>query len=279
MDKNISLKEKTITGVKISAVITTYRGVIDFVLNLILVRLLVPEVFGSMAFAFIIVNLAGMLSTISSSSAIVQRKEEKIEEYLDVAFTIEIFLSVIAALILFAAAPYLLTHLGKPELSFFSQMMALTLPLNKLAFPVIVFVRRLDFKKANIAVAISVPLSAVTTIVTALLGYGIWCFFWGALVSGLTSAIVIWKIIPYRPKLDFDQHIFKKLVRFGMPLTGSAVLAYYYWNVDDFMVGTMLGAEQLGFYWLAFKIPHYILNAQNSITSVVFPAFARAESD
>jgi len=90
---------------------------------------------------------------------------------------------------------------------------------------------------------------------------------------------VVWKIIPYRPKIDFDSKTFKELAKFGLPLTGSALLAYYYWNVDDFMVGTMLGAEQLGYYWLAFKFPHYILNAQNSITSVVFPVFARTENN
>ncbi len=279
MGKNISLKERALKGAKITTAMTAYKGLIEFGVNLILIRLLAPEVFGSMAFAFIAVNLARILATISGSSAIIQRKDDKIEKDLDVAFTVEFLLSILAAGILFITAPYIMSKLGKPELSFFTQMIALTLPINKLALPGVIFTRILDFKKANIAPAISIPISAVTTVLLALSGFGIWCFFWGAIVGSVISATVVWKIIPYRPKIDFDSKTFKELARFGLPLTGSALLAYYYWNVDDFMVGTMLSAEQLGYYWLAFKIPHYILNAQNSVTSVVFPVFARAEND
>lgn len=279
LEENLSLKEKTITGAKIVTAMVAYKSLIEFGVNLILIRLLAPDIFGSMFFAYILANLVGMFATISSGHAIIQKKDDKIEKYLDIAFTVELFLSILAAVILFTTAPYIMVWLGKPELSFFTQMIALTLPINKLALPGVIFTRRLDFKRANIAPAISIPVSGCITVLLALLGFGIWSFFWGTMAGSIISALVVWKIIPYRPKIDFNSKTFKELAKFGLPLTGSALLAYYYWNVDDFMVGTMIGAKQLGYYWLAFKIPHYILNAQNSITSIVFPAFARVEND
>lgn len=279
MKSHLSLREKTITGAKITTSVTAYNSLIDFGANLVLIRLLAPDIFGAMTYALIMVSLVGMFLTLSSKSAIIQRKDDKIEKHIDVAFTVELMLSICAMGILFIASPFVMTMLEHPELSLFTQMIALTLPINQLALPGVIFMRNLDFRKANIAPVISITVKAVITVACALSGLGIWSFFWGILGGSIVSAIVVWQIIPYRPKIDFDGKTIRELSKFGLPLTGTAILAYCYWNVDDLMVGSLLGAEQLGYYWLAFKIPHYILNAQNSVTSVVFPALARAEND
>ena len=174
MYKESNLKDKTIAGVKITTAMTAYRGFIEFGSSLILIRILAPEIFGSMVFALLVVNFVGMLSNLSSSSAIIQRKEEDINDYLDVAFTSELILSIFFCLLLFCIAPSLIIKFGKPELSFFTQINALIIPVNKLSFPSVIFRRNLNFTKEYIGPAISLPLNFSLTIFLAFLGFGIW---------------------------------------------------------------------------------------------------------
>ena len=279
MGQEQNLRVKALSGVKINASVTLYKTTLDLVSRLVLIRILAPQIFGLMSYAYIITGFVGMFTTVSSQSAVIQKRGTKIEEFIDVAFTIEFLLSAIGAIALFFFAPLIVRRLGKPELTFFTQMMSLTIPLSRLSFLNIIFTRNLDFKRANIAPAVATPINIVITILLAILGYGIWSFFWGGLASNAFSAFIVWKIVPYRPKLRLNRKILSDLIRFGLPMTGSGILAYFYWHIDDFMVGTMLGAQQLGYYWLAFKIPHYFLKAQGVISGVAFSAFSRAKDD
>jgi O-antigen/teichoic acid export membrane protein len=58
---------------------------------------------------------------------------------------------------------------------------------------------------------------------------------------------------------------------------GSSILIFFYWNIDYYMVGKTLGQTQLGYYWLAFELSHYLLKARTAINSVVFPSFSRLQ--
>ena len=276
---NESLKSKALSGVKINSLMVLYKSSLDFISRLVLVRLLAPEIFGLMAYAYMITSFFGRFATISGQSAIIQKKDDKVNDFIDVAFTIELFLSIIATVVLYFSAPFLMRQLRKTELTFFVQMLSLTMPLVALTFPGVIFTRNLRFKHANISPAIVTPVNIIITLILAILGYGIWSFFWGTLISSIVSICIIWSIIPYKPKLRFSRKISNDLIKFGLPLTGSGILAHFYWNVDDFIVGTMLGAQQLGYYWIAFKLPHYFISAQAIISKVIFPAFSRAKDD
>ena len=279
MDQQQDLKVKVLSGIKINSLMALYQTTLDLISRLVLIRMLAPQIFGLMTYAYIFTGFVGMFATVSGQSAIIQKRGNKIQEFVDVAFTIEFLLSVIGAVILFFFAPLILDRLGKPELTFFVQMISLTMPLSRLSFLNIMFTRNLDFKRANIAPAVATPINILITISLAVLGYGIWSFFWGGLASSILSAFVVWKIVPHRPKLRLNRKVSRDLLRFGLPLTGSGILGYFYWHIDDFMVGTILGAQQLGYYWLAFKIPHYFLRAQGIISQVVFPAFSRTKDN
>ncbi|MFT5367940.1 MAG: O-antigen/teichoic acid export membrane protein [Candidatus Latescibacterota bacterium] len=89
----------------------------------------------------------------------------------------------------------------------------------------------------------------------------------------------MWLWVPYRPRWTFERRRAVDMIRFALPLSASGLLSYWYWRIDDFWVGKLLGDDQLGYYWMAFTIPHTILGYVENLDRVTYPAFAKAEND
>lgn len=273
------LKLKTIKGIRNTSVLASYKIIFDVASRLILIRILVPNIFGLMTFAYLIKGFVSTTATLSSEKALIQKKKVD-QTFFNTAATSELILSLIGAGLIFLLSSYLMDFLGKPELTTFVRALSLTIPLTTYTITLRSYLTRiLDFKKANLAAFITTPLGALIIIIFAQAGFGIWSFFWADLIVGILNLMIVWRVLPTKPKLNINFKAFSKLKKFGLPLTGSASLGYFYWNIDDLIIGIMLGMRALGFYWLAFKIPHYILRAQAGITEVAYPAFSRAKND
>src|SRR5262249_46468089 len=84
----------------------------------------------------------------------------------------------------------------------------------------------------------------------------------------------------FRVRLSLNYPEIKSIVRFGMFQTGTSLVNYLGNRFDQFMIGTLLGPQALGYYsmaWLLMVEPVYRLNP--IITSVAFPVFAQRQDD
>ncbi len=279
MNDSESLTSKTIRGIKNNFLLTVFKVIFELGSRIILVRILAPEIFGLMVFAHLVRGFVVNMSTFSSDKALIQRNEVD-GNFLNTAVTIEIISSFIGAALLFSFSPFLMSFLERPGLVTFVQALSLTIPISVTALVLRAYmIRVLDFKKANISLYIATPINALVIVILAILGFGIWSFFWGELISSLLQLVILWLVLPIKPRLRLDFAVIKKIIPYGIPLTGSSFLIYFYWNVDDFLVGMILNVEQLGFYWLAFKIPHYILHFLRGLADVFFASFSRTENN
>ncbi len=265
-------------GLKAVGALTGFRVVFQTVTQLALVRLLLPEAFGIIAFASIILELFKLLTSLHAGKLIIQRRDN-VREYLNTAFTIELILSAIAAAVIILFSPFLMRLLDKPEMIVYTQVLAFSLIINVMITPRAIFERDLHFWKANIPTFIKIIAEAIIIISLALAGFQVWSIIIGMLAGELVEAVFVWIMVPYRPRLTFNREIASQVVRFGLPLSLSSLLAYFYWHLDDFTVGKLLGNAQLGYYWLAFKFPHYIWQTHVAMGTIVLPAFSRTNSD
>src|SRR4030043_584437 len=94
-------------GLKAVGALTGFRFVFQTVTQLALVRLLLPEAFGIIAFASIILELFKLLTSLHAGKLIIQRRDN-VREYLNTAFTIELILSAIAAAVIILFSPFLM---------------------------------------------------------------------------------------------------------------------------------------------------------------------------
>jgi len=269
---------KSVRGVLIVMGVTALQFGVKFGTQLILARILVPECFGVMAFAWTVVGFVNTFSSLRGDRFIVKAKEN-IQTVINNTFTVDLLLSAFLIVTLVFLSPSAMRLAGKPELTPVVRLLALTLLYNPFAQPKALFERTLDFKYANIPVVVGIVAEATVSIPLALAGYGVWALALGRLSKFALESAVIWFIAPYRPSLTLDSGVVRDIVDYGWPLMGAAALVFFYWNVDYYMVGILLGDEQLGYYWLAFQMTQYLLVAREALSKVVFPAFCRLESD
>jgi len=129
---------------------------------------------------------------------------------------------------------------------------------------------------------ISKLVSFVVAVILAWQGYGIYALVIAYLASVAVSVVlvIITGIKYHKPGLYFKLKDLKGFFSFGMFQTGSSIVNYFNYQVDDLLVGKLLGLELLGIYTIAKNIvmrPTQIINP--IVTQVSFPLMAKVQHE
>lgn len=141
-------------------------------------------------------------------------------------------------------------------------------------------VRDLQFKRlAGIEVS-SVCVAATTAIAAAYAGLGVWALVLQQLVTVTTSTILQWSLSAWRPSIKFDRAAIRTLLPFSANLLGFSAANYWIRNVDNLLIGRILGPAPLGIYNRAYAIM-LLPTAQISqlLGGVMFPMLARIQHE
>ncbi len=273
MDRQKVINKST-RGLAIVLGTTGVQYVIALAIQMVLARLLEPENFGAFAFANIVVMFFATLTSLHGEKFLIKEKDD-LQSKLNNIFTLELTLSGIFIVLILWVAPYLLNFLGKPEITTLVQFLIFALFYGPLSRPKCLFEKELSFWKARFPSLCAQVISGVCAITLAYMGYGVWSLIASHLIFSVSEIIIIWAISPYRPHFCWDPKIIRDVAGYGMPLLGSSFLIFLYWNVDYYIVGDLLGPQQLGYYWFAFQTTHFFLKLRSAIFSVVYPAFTK----
>jgi O-antigen/teichoic acid export membrane protein len=187
--------------------------------------------------------------------------------------------------ILFGATLTLLTAaLGPAAAVFFHQPgLTLMLPVLGLRF----FLRSfgathyalaqkwIDFRPRTLAELSESIMRGLTGIALALAGLGAWSLVIAYLAGTLSLTLMLWALVPWRPRLKPTRSDLPRLLRFGGKLTAVDILAAIQSQTDYVFVGRFLGAGSLGLYTLAYRLPTILLGGLTVVAGrVLFPAYA-----
>ena len=157
------LKRKTINGVAWSAVERfSVRGV-QFVLGLVLARLLTPSDYGLIAMLTVFMSLSYVFIDGGFANALIQSKNRTEEDYSTV-FYINLSLSVFFYFLLFFSAPYIARFYNQPELELIARVYMLNLIVNSFV----------SINRVKVTIDLNFKIQARIT-------------FWSALISGITG--------------------------------------------------------------------------------------------
>lgn len=249
-------------------------------ISIVIARVLGPDDFGTYAVA--LVALAAVLSfnELGVSLAIVRWQEDPRRMAPTVAT-----ISVVASLLFFAVAlvltPAFTTMMGDPAATDVVSVMLLCVPLNGLAAaPAALLQREFMQGKRTIADQVNIWLGAGLSVILALLGWGAMSLSIARVVAStvFTVMLILFSPAPYR--FGWDRELVGPLLRFGLPLAGSSIIVFAVAYADQVVVGSMLGAQALGFYLLAFNLASWPVSMLSQPVRAVAPAaFARIQHD
>ena len=172
---------------------------IQFILTIILARLLSPDDYGIIAMPAIFLAIAQVLIDSGFANALI-RKPDLNERDLSTAFYFNVVVGVVAYFILFFASPLIADFFNTPILSNLLKVTALVIFLNSLGIvQQAVMTKRMDFKTQAIISAISTFTSGVIGVWMAYSGYGVWALVFQQVSAALIRVILLWVYGKWHP--------------------------------------------------------------------------------
>jgi PST family polysaccharide transporter len=250
-------------------------------LGLVLARLLTPADFGIYAIALAATDLMVHINDGGLVAATVQWRG-RLDEMAPTATTLTVLFSTVVYGIFWFAAPSFAGLAGSPDaVPVVRLLTAVILIDGVVAVRVGTVLRDFQQDKVTKATVAGFVVNAVLAISLALHGAGPYSFAGGQIAgAAVTGALLFMSTkIPFR--IGFDRAIAARLMRFGVPLAGSAGLEAILLNTDYVVVGRIIGATALGLYLIAFNISGWVQGIVGAaVRYVSIPSFSRlAEQD
>ena len=275
-----SLKGKAVKGVLWNAVNTYSMKGLQFVLGIILARLLSPSDYGLVGMTSIFFAISSVFIDSGFGSALVQKKDRNEDDYCTV-FYVNFVVSLFFYCVLFVIAPLVANFFEQPLLKDLMRVSALTLIINAL-----VSTSRnklyvaVDFKTlTKISVSSSV-VSGVVALCCAFSGYGVWTFVIQGLVSTFVYALLLFYFVRWIPKRKFSKSSFQKLFGYGSKILVASLITVLYDNIYNFIIGKKFSATSLGYYTKGNGFASFAGNNTASILqSVAFPVLSDIQDD
>lgn len=245
------------------------------VVQIVLARLLAPEIFGTVAKVTIITSILMVFVDSGMANSLIQKKDP---DDLD-------FSSVFYFNLVFCLAIYVILYFTAPLLSRFYKDEALTTIIRVLGLTIIVsgvrnvqqayVSKTLQFKRFFFATLGGTLFSAVLGIAMAYMGYGVWALVAQQLTNVTVNTAILWLTVDWRPKLMFSLKRLGSLLSYGWKLLVSGLLETVYQRLREILIAVFYTDADLAYYNRGNSLPLLLVeNINSSIDSVLLPVLS-----
>ena len=253
---------------------------IQFIVQIVLARLLLPEDYGIIALVIIFTSIAGVFVQSGLNTALIQKKDADQADFSSV-FYLSLFIACFIYIILFCAAPFIAAFYGITQITMVLRVLSITLffgAFNSIQNAVVA--RKLQFKKLFFSSTGAILVSGTVGIYMAHKGYGVWALVGQQISNQLLVTLILWFTVRWRPRLVFSFGRVKGLFSFGWKLLASALIDTIYRDLRSLIIGKMYNPAVLGFYNRGQQFPALIVsNIDGSIQSVMFPVLSSQQDN
>lgn len=253
---------------------------ISFFVSIILARLLLPEDYGLIALVMIFITVLGVFIDSGFGRALIQKKDADDVDFSSV-FYVQMAVCCVLYVLMFFAAPWIAEFYHQPGLVPIVRVLSISLLFSGLNSVQGAYVsRHMIFKRFFYTTIGATLVSAVIGISMAYQGYGVWALVAQSLTNGVVSTLILWKTVPWHPRLVFSFSRVRGLFSFGWKLLVSGILDTFYNQLWQLIIGKVYSPADLAFYNRGYSFPNLIVsNIDSSINSVLLPAMSSEQDD
>lgn len=274
------LKKQTVSSVKWLVGSSFLQKAISVGTTVILARILNPSIFGLYALAFVAIDALGLFKSMGFDSALIQRKDD-VEKAANTAFFIIPIMGISLYLILSISAPLIGKFLNNQEVVGVIRALGIIFVISCFGrVPAAFLEKNMQFKKVSFIEVSTGIIFSTSAIIFAILGMGVWSLVIAYILKTINLNILTFIFSKWRPKLEFDKKIALEMFHFGKFLFLGGIVWFLKMNLDNLLVGRLLGVTALGLYAIAFNITNFGADYFGGrVYRVIFPAFSKIQSD
>lgn len=247
----------------------------QFLVSIVLARLLLPEQFGIIGMLSLFMAVAQSLLDSGFGSALLQKKDANQIDMSSV-FYFNLGIGIVLTALLWCLAPWIADFFSEPLLVPLTFLMALNITINAFGLvPVTLLVKRMDFRRLLVINLIAVAAGGVAGILAALAGLGVWSLVIQSMFTALLKTAVAWLASRWAPSLICSISALKTMFGFGSRLLISGLLDTFFQNIYTLFIGKLYSATDLGFFVRAQSMQAMAVQpASSALSRVMLPALA-----
>lgn len=247
--------------------------------NLILTRLLYPDLFGLMALTNIFIIGLQLFSDLGTGWSVVQNKRGDDPVFLNTAWTVDVIRGFILWFGCLVIAWPIATLYKHPELLWLIPIVGITTIFSGFESTAVAQLERnLDVQKQVVFELTTQAVGIIIMIVWAMIAPSIWALVMGGLAS--TGLKMVWSHFLFpgsSNQFAWDKAALKDLLNLGRWIFLNTALTFLAEQADRLMLGDLFSLRLLGIYGIAFTLsdmPYKVV--MNISNKVIFPAISKS---
>ncbi len=272
--------KNTVSGFSWQTMLKVITTVVTLGKIMVIARILSPQDFGLFSLIAIALGLAESTTQTGVNITILQSKRS-IGYFIDTAWVIAIARGLIIGIIMVLMGVGMSNYYGEPRLRVLISIAALIPIVKGFINPSIVsFHKNLEFLKDSTYRLSLLVVEALFAIMFAFLFKDVIALVFSMLAAGFFEVFISFILFKERPRFEYVSSRAKVIFSNTKGLSISAALSYLNENVDDFLLGKIIGTHSLGLYHNAYSLGHKTnYEFAKSINHSTLPIFSKIADD
>jgi lipopolysaccharide exporter len=269
-------KQHAVAGFSVQSLQKIFVLALNFIKIVILARLLQPNDFGLFSLVMIAIGLTESFTQTGINITIVQSKKN-INYFLDTAWVIAIVRGFFIALIMLLLS-FVMRDFYQESLLFPLIAVAAFIPIIKgFINPAITkWQKTFRFGREGFYHALHLSAEVLAQIVLAYFLRSVWALVLGVIFAAFFEVLISFIMNQEKPKFHYHSKRAKYIFHNAKSLMLASFFSYLNDNADDFVIGKLLGAHQLGIYHNSYSLSHKVnYELSKSAHHGLMPVFAK----
>jgi O-antigen/teichoic acid export membrane protein len=245
--------------------------------NILLARMLAPEMFGIMLLINTLRTGTELLSDIGIGQSVVRSTRGTDRAFLDTAWTIQLCRGVVLMLVMLVLAIPLGSFYDHPQLSLILVLVSSTFLFIGLQSPEIFLIQRdMRLKQRAVYDLSSTAVQCSMTIALAYFFPSVWALVWGLILSTLFTTVMSYMFAPFRlPKLSWHKDHVSEILSFGKWIFLSTAIYFAAISTDKVYFSSVLPLALVGVYSVSRTFSDMLASLSQRVGAfLVFPKVA-----
>lgn len=274
------MKSKAASGLAWTSFEKVGQEVIQFVIGIIIARILAPEDFGVVGMTAIFLALANTIVDSGFGSALIQKKDRTEADY-STCFYFNILVGFAIYGILWIAAPWIADFYRTPILTDVVRVLGIAFIINSLSISQTArMTAEMQFRQMSVITIVAQLVTGLVGLVLAMTGWGVWALVFQQIASGAVRLIGMEIALKWVPSLQFSRQSFRHLFGFGSKILCSSIINTVYNNLYTLVIGRAFLPSDVGYYTRANQTAALPTNSLTQVVmKVAYPMMAQVQDD
>ncbi len=253
---------------------------VQFIISILLARLLSPKEYGQVAIATIFINIANVIIQNGFATALIRKKEDNQDDYNSVLL-INIFVALILYILLYFSSPYIAKFYNNNDIiNIFRALGIVMFPGAIISVQNAYIVKKLQFKNLFIGTILSASISGFMSIYLAFRAFGVYALVFQQLIYYFSLMLILFFISDFRFRIRFDIYRVRALFDFGWKILCASLIDISFENLNALVLGKVYSEQVLGNYNRGEQFPKLIvMNLGSAIQSIMLPLMSSFQDE